>query len=274
MFNHFLKFVHRWIVDRPLKPGMMVDNRYEVKKLLGMGSYGLTYVVWDRASQKEAVLKQLRKTKQRTIQGMHSFGYEQQILSKLNHPQIPSLHHVIEHDEGSFLIMDVIKGKTFEDLIFEEGKSYTEHEVLHILLQILEVVAYLHQEGVVHRDLRIPNIIDVNGTIHIIDFGLARFLDDQENIEHLVTEQQYMREISIKSDLYALGHFVLFLLYSSYQPKTKAEKSWEEELALSPGVTAIIKKMLQVNGCYDQVECLRRDINECINQSFSQYISD
>ena len=89
-----------------------------------MGSYGITYVASDIVQQKEVVIKQLRKTKQRTPQGLKSFHYEAKLLSQLDHPQIPSLYEAVEIDEGCFLVMELIQGKTFEDLIFEEKRIY------------------------------------------------------------------------------------------------------------------------------------------------------
>ncbi|MCG3056220.1 hypothetical protein KZ287_29055, partial [Escherichia coli] len=58
----------------------------------------------------------------------------------------------------------------------------------------------------------------------------------------------------------ALGHFALFLLYSSYEPNSRKEKSWEEELLLSPELTAIIRKMLQSDGYYEDMMHLKGDL--------------
>lgn len=265
MFKHF----HRWLVDRPFKKGTVICERYEIINILGMGSYGITYVASDIVQQKEVVIKQLRKTKQRTPQGLKSFHYEAKLLSQLDHPQIPSLYEAVEIDEGCFLVMELIQGKTFEDLIFEEKCVYTEEKALVILLDILEVVSAIHEQGIVHRDLRIPNIIDVNGTIYVIDFGLARFLGAHEETSSLIEEQQFMRQTSVASDIYALGHFLLFLLYSGYEPTEKQEKSWEQELSLSAPIKTIIQKMLRADEAYESIKSLQKDIYDYINSKNS-----
>ena len=265
MFKHF----HRWLVDRPFKKGTVICERYEIINILGMGSYGITYVASDIVQQKEVVIKQLRKTKQRTPQGLKSFHYEAKLLSQLDHPQIPSLYEAIEIDEGCFLVMELIQGKTFEDLIFEEKCVYTEEKALVILLDILEVVSAIHEQGIVHRDLRIPNILDVKGTIYVIDFGLARFLGDLEETSSLIEEQQLMRQTSVASDIYALGHFLLFLLYSGYEPTEKQEKSWEQELSLSAPIKTIIQKMLRADEPYESIQSLQKDIYDYINSKNS-----
>ncbi|MEW4262931.1 serine/threonine-protein kinase [Priestia megaterium] len=269
MKNRMFKHFHRWLVDRPFKKGTVICERYEIINILGMGSYGITYVASDIVQQKEVVIKQLRKTKQRTPQGLKSFHYEAKLLSQLDHPQIPSLYEAVEIDEGCFLVMELIQGKTFEDLIFEEKCVYTEKKALVILLDILEVVSAIHEQGIVHRDLRIPNILDVKGTIYVIDFGLARFLGDHEETGSLIEEQQFMRQTSVASDIYALGHFLLFLLYSGYEPTEKQEKSWEQELSLSAPIKTIIQKMLRADEPYESIQSLQKDIYDYINSKNS-----
>ncbi|MEB4867940.1 serine/threonine-protein kinase [Priestia megaterium] len=269
MKNRMFKHFHRWLVDRPFKKGTVICERYEIINVLGMGSYGITYVASDIVQQKEVVIKQLRKTKQRTPQGLKSFHYEAKLLSQLDHTQIPSLYEAVEIDEGCFLVMELIQGKTFEDLIFEEKRVYTEEKALDILLDILKVVSVIHEQGIVHRDLRIPNIIDVNGTIYVIDFGLARFLGAHEETSTLIEEQQFMRQTSVASDIYALGHFLLFLLYSGYEPTDKQEKSWEQELSLSAPIKTIIQKMLRADEAYESIKSLQKDIYDYINSKNS-----
>ncbi|MDI3410208.1 hypothetical protein QKW52_06430 [Bacillus sonorensis] len=64
----------------------------------------------------------------------------------------------------------------------------------------------------------------------------------------------------MKSDFYALGHFTLFLLYSGYTPITKDEKSWEEELSVSPGLKAVLRKMLQIDPPYESAQDIIADL--------------
>ncbi|MBM7703171.1 serine/threonine protein kinase [Metabacillus iocasae] len=255
------KSIHRWVVDRPLKQGDKIGHQYEIKSAIGMGSYGMTYLVSTK-DKKEWVAKQLRKTKQHTKQGKQSFDYEVKVLQAIQHSQIPTLHEVIQDQGRLFIIMDYVNGKTFEDLIFVEGKTYTESEALYVLLQVIEVVTYIHKQGIVHRDLRIPNVLFVEDEICIIDFGLARFIGDQDEAAPLIKEQQRMREVSFKSDIYALGHFLLFLLYSSYKPTSKQERSWEEELGLSPFLNSIIRRMLQLDPPYETIEQVKQDVHD------------
>jgi serine/threonine protein kinase, bacterial len=261
MMNHLIERIYAAAVDRPLKKGTVVAGKYMVKQVLGMGSYGISYIVADLIHNRDVVLKQARKTKIKLEKGKKAFEYEAKLLHTLSHPSIPSLHQVIQNQQGHFIVMDYIKGLTFEDLIFREGKTFSEREALHIVLRILHITAYFHKEGIVHRDLRIPNILSADDGIFIIDFGLARFLHDEpEEIEKDWIEKRLMRAVNVQSDMYALGHFLLFLLYSSYETKSMVERSWEEELNLSRDLTNIVRKMLQLDSPYDKVDSLIEEI--------------
>ncbi|HZG60016.1 MAG TPA: serine/threonine-protein kinase [Anoxybacillus sp.] len=250
-------------LERPYQVGKIVNGRYRIESCLGMGSYGITYIACDIVMNQYVVLKQMRKTKRN--KGTFSFQREAQILKMLNHPRIPKLYDSFMIKGIPHLVMELISGKTVEDLIFKEEKMFTERESFQLLMDILAIVQYIHQNGIVHRDLRIPNVILKEGNVYIIDFGLARFLteNERENNDDII-EKKLRREISIKSDFYALGHFMLFLLYSTYEPTVKEERSWEEELSLSREARYILRKMLQIDTPYEDIHELSADINRLL----------
>ncbi|MFD3450024.1 serine/threonine protein kinase [Microbacteriaceae bacterium 4G12] len=249
------------LFDRPLSRGTVIRERYRIEEIIGMGSYGCTYLVMDLASSQQKVVKQLRKSKRRLAEGRKSFSYEQHILAKLQHTAIPQLFESFIWKNELFFVMSYIEGKTFEELIFEENKVYEEQEVLEILDEILSVLSYVHEQGIVHRDLRIPNIIVKDGSISLIDFGLARYLGERdEREETFIEEKKYMREIHYRSDFYALGHFVLFLLYAGYTPVCKEERPWYEELSLSPHLHLLLRRMLQMEEPYEHIQELIQDV--------------
>jgi serine/threonine protein kinase, bacterial len=247
MITEWRKNLQRFIFDRPLKESQLIQHRYKIKEILGMGSYGITYLAYDSQTNNFVVLKQLRKTKAKVKEGLLSFRREAEILKVLNHPQVPALLNTFNNDQGCFIVMEWVQGNTFEDLIFRNHYTYGEKDVIKILLELLRIVENFHQKGIIHRDLRIPNIIEQNGKLFIIDFGLACYLTDQADQDprdH--PEKLRMRAVTVKSDLFALGHFALFLLYSTYEPVSKQEKSWEEELRLTPPFKTFLRKLLQL----------------------------
>lgn len=74
--KHFFKSIQRFLMDRPLRQGVLIKNRYEIDRVLGMGSYGITYLAKDQKLGTQVVVKQLRNTKQKLDQGMRAFQYE------------------------------------------------------------------------------------------------------------------------------------------------------------------------------------------------------
>ncbi|MBC6972956.1 serine/threonine-protein kinase [Bacillus sp. Xin] len=254
--------------DRPLRTDTIVTQRYKIKSVIGMGSYGFTYIVNDLETKEKKVLKQLRQSKQRYMSGRRSFAQEQAILEQLDHPAIPSLHDSFIWKKQLFFIMEYMPGNNFEDFIFKDGHVYEEREVFHILYKVLEIVSYFHSKGIIHRDLRTPNILMEEGQISIIDFGLARFIGEiDERASIYVGEQAYMREVHYRSDFYALGHFTLFLLYSGYESTAKEERPWYEELQLAKENREIIMRMLRTKTpYYEDVQAIRKDIRHTLER--------
>ncbi|YAR63661.1 serine/threonine protein kinase [Bacillus cytotoxicus] len=248
--------------DRPSRKNTIVIERYKIESVIGMGSYGFTYKVVDLQNHEVKVLKQLRQSKQKSESGRESFVREQQILKNLQHPAIPSLYDHFVWKKQPFFVMEYMAGENFEDFIFRDGYIYEEREAFYILYKILEVVSYIHSQGIIHRDLRIPNILMSGSSIHIVDFGLARYKGDiDERAGFYEGEQAFMREVEHRSDFYALGHFILFLLYASYESNDKVEKPWHEELLLAEGNKEIIMRILQMKRpYYENVQELKQDI--------------
>lgn len=259
--------LNKWIelVEKPLTPLSIVENKYVITEILGKGSYGFTYLVEDQ-QKNQKVLKQLRKYKRLDRTGSRAFDREAFILSNFQHPAFPQLFEKFEDvSQKKFIVMEYKKGKTYEQLIFDDGVKYTEKEALVELYHVLGLVKIIHEKGYVHRDLRIPNILKHGNTHYIIDFGLARKITDQianeEKLNRL--DKKLFREISYKSDFYALGHFLLFLLYSSFEPATSKKKTWEEELTVTSHCKVILRKMLQLDTAYEEVDQVLKDVENC-----------
>lgn len=254
------------ISEKPLKATEIVGGKYNIYEMLGKGSYGFTYLVKDQ-SDNILVLKQLRKYKMLEETGRNAFKREAHILNALIHPAFPAFFEHFEENQKQFIVMEYKKGSTFEDLIFKENISYSESQAFKELYNILLLVKHIHRNGYVHRDLRIPNILKNEEDYYIIDFGLARNINDQNSIKEekvKPVEKRLYREVAFKSDFYALGHFLLFLLYSSYEPTSKIQRSWEEELPISKSAKKVLRKMLQIDEPYNEVNLLINDVKNCM----------
>jgi serine/threonine protein kinase len=226
-------------------------TNYSFSKVLGCGAYGITYLLIEEHTGKKYVLKRL-KTKHRNSKKMrHRFQKEIQILKELDLPFVPSVIVVGELENIPFFVMDYMEGRTFEQTIFEEGNVYSLPESIHILKLLLQMVVQIHNKGVVHRDLRIPNVLIHQGKLSIIDFGLATYLNPNETIDMVKNPKKAENHCS---DLYLLGHFLLFLLYSDYTPTESRERCWQEELQLPEEVKNYIERLLLMKPSFPSAE--------------------
>ncbi|WP_409251064.1 serine/threonine protein kinase [Bacillus sp. SCS-153A] len=251
------------LFEKEWKPGSEVED-YVVKSLLGQGSYGTAYLVENNTDGRLAVLKRLRPYKRLIDPAGKLLKKEADILASLESGHFPKLISSGRKDKVPYLIMEFFEGKTVDQLIFEEGKSFNEKEALIIVREIVQIISLLHDKGIVHRDLRIPNVILSGGSLKIIDFGLAAEMES--NHSDTSKHKDHMREKSVRADFYAVGHFLLFLLYSSYKSDEKKERSWEEELELCPLTKGILRRLLQIekpfDGCSELIRSLERAIQK------------
>ncbi|MFK9092981.1 serine/threonine protein kinase [Bacillus salipaludis] len=250
------------LMERPFPPEEIVSERYKVREHLGTGSYGHSYLVEDLLNQQKKVLKALRLHKRKTRSGRSSFELEKELLLSIEHPGFPKYFEDGMYKNIPYYTMEFIDGKNFEQLIFSEGKNISEREAFKIAVDLLQYIEYLHTHNIVHRDIRIPNVIFDGTRIRLIDLGLGRHLK-QEQIGEAVSGIDLRKQINFQADFYGLGHFLLFLLYSNFSFNiNQKEKSWEEELDVSNEAKHIIRRLLQIEPSYDTCSQVRADINK------------
>ena len=152
-----------------------ITQFYEVQKKIGEGAYGKIYKVRNKQSGDIRAMKQITKTK---ITDMGKFQTEIKILSMLDHPNIVRLFEVIEDDKYYNLLEELCTGG--ELLTRAQNGQLKEKDIARIFNQIMSGVAYIHGMGIVHRDLKLENILfsseDPMSPIKIIDFGFSVFM--------------------------------------------------------------------------------------------------
>lgn len=274
MWQRWNTWYNRIWLDRPLSPGTILGT-YRILSVLGSGSYGIAYTAEHLGNKETVVLKQVKPSLRGKPKGEEMQRYEQKVLESLAHPQIPAYIESFRDGRNSFLVMSYVHGQTLEDLLFDERRVFTEREAVSLVKQVALIVRYLHQQGIIHRDVRIPNVIWRENQPYLLDYGLARYLEDQptyisDALDAYPDEKQIKRRVEPASDLYALGHFLLFLLYSGYDAdNSQSGKSWEEELALSPAVHHMVRKFLQLDLTYADVDACLADIEAYLYNSKS-----
>jgi len=153
-----------------------IKNRYEFFQTLGRGTYGKVKLGKNKESKKYVAIKTIRKDKIGHPNMIH-IRREIEIMSQTNHPNIIRIYEVFENQEKIVIIMEYAPGGELYDYISKK-RHLEEDEARNIFGQIVSAVYYCHEQGIVHRDLKLENILlDKNNKIKIADFGLANRYD-------------------------------------------------------------------------------------------------
>ncbi|XP_015740520.1 NUAK family SNF1-like kinase 2 isoform X2 [Coturnix japonica] len=149
-----------------------LKHRYEFLETLGKGTYGKVKKARER-SGKLVAIKSIRKDRIKDEQDLIHIRREIEIMSSLNHPHIISVHEVFENSSKIVIVMEYASKGDLYDYI-SERQRLSEQEARHFFRQVVSAIYYCHKNGIVHRDLKLENILlDANGNIKIADFGLS-----------------------------------------------------------------------------------------------------
>ena len=190
-----------------------VADRYEIGDRLGRGATGTVYRAHDVVLDRPIALKELavavtdEDTRER-------FRREAKILARLNHPGIVQVYDFIDHKGRVWIAMELVDGGDLATLL-HGGETLPPVEVVHLGRQMAAALAFAHERGVVHRDLKPLNILLVDDrTPKITDFGLAKLTEGSvHTIEgailgsphYMSPEQADGRPVERRSDIYSLG---------------------------------------------------------------------
>jgi serine/threonine protein kinase len=223
---------------------------YTIEKLIGEGRYSRCFLARSITGDQVILKKFKRKLfKRRSEQN----DYEAVILSTLQDARVPAFLGVINQQDFYGFVLEYKKGETIRDLLFKSNHQFTSEEFYDIGLQLIQIIKHLHEKGIVHRDIRLSNVILHDG-VCLIDYGLARWADPKE----------YPYDI----DFSYLGDFLLYLLYSSYEPKEKQRKvPWHKELLLTAEKQLVLKKLLGLESPYTSITDVEVDFNQAFGKS-------
>jgi len=157
-------------------------GRIRVDAHLGTGGMGEVYRGYDETLERPVALKVI--TSDRVVSsGLRTrFLREAKMLSRLDHPNICRIYDVIDEDEASYLVLELIEGRTLREAVNQELGA---RDAIAIALQIARALAAAHARGIIHRDLKPDNVmITASGEVKVLDFGLARLSSDGELWEH------------------------------------------------------------------------------------------
>ena len=259
----------------PSKP-TVIGDRYRVVKEIGRGGFGHTYLAEDTNRFDETcVIKEFAPelNHQDSLgKAKELFSREAEVLYRLEHPQIPKFREWFMDDKlhSLFLAQDYVVGPTYFALLQQrkaQGLAFTEAEVLKFLRDALPILSYIHEQGVIHRDISPDNLIcrESDKRPILIDFGGVKQVtitmgqwqtkssDSKKNVTligkpaYAPEEQIRLGQVNPSSDIYSLGVTALSLLmgkepqefFDSFDSRFK----WRGAIQIQPHFAAILEKM-------------------------------
>ena len=206
-------------------------GRYHILEQLGEGGMATVYKAYDTRLETDVAVKVIRTESlpQNAVErSLKRFEREAKALARLTHPNIVKVTDYGEYEGKPYLVMPYLPGGTLKQKL--NGKPMPWQEAIHILLPIARALAYAHEQGMVHRDVKPSNIlITHSGDPMLTDFGIAKMLDLEETMdltgtnaavgtpEYMAPEQVTSKTVDHRADIYGLG-VVLYEMVTGRKP--------------------------------------------------------
>lgn len=296
---HFCPLCGR-LLDSDLSPPL-VSQRYQLLESIGKGGMGEVFSAFDTICGRNIALKQIRSDLLEHPQIRHRFLREAHITCQLTHPGIIPIYSIQTLPSSVYYTMPLVKGETLKQIIRKTRQQEKRGEkpdhiggsipaLMRIFMTICQAVAYAHTKGVLHRDLKLENIIiGQYGEVLILDWGLAKYIDSPSTDEDLAIpnfpSQPHVTKIgkivgtiaymapergkgqpaTIQTEIYALGVILYQLLtltppfkrgtLKEFQKQMEHEK-WQDPVLIAPhrDVPKILARITE--------KCLHRDPQE------------
>jgi serine/threonine protein kinase, bacterial len=247
--------------------GQLLAGHYRVLQVLGAGGFGQTYITEDLhlPGNPKCVLKHLKPAStDRSLLELARKLFEKEaiVLQKLgNHDRIPRLLAYFEEQQEFYLVQEYIPGHPLSAEL-SAGTRWREEKVVELLQEILEILTFIHSQGVIHRDLKPDNIMrrEVDRRLILIDFGAIKQVRNQQMLHGQQTMtvaigtpgympiEQASGAPRASSDIYALGKIGIQALtgvnpWELAEDDLTGELKWEHLTAANPQLINILQRM-------------------------------
>jgi serine/threonine-protein kinase len=157
----------------------VIGGRYQIIASLGKGGMGQVYKAYDPILDRTVALKKMLATVVDSEEGRQRFYIEARAAARLNHPNIVTIHELEEYGGDIYIVMELLDGVSLAALM-KERVQMPLSGYLTIITQIAEGLHYAHKRGIVHRDVKPPNLIlTTSGNAKVLDFGIARIASNE-----------------------------------------------------------------------------------------------
>lgn len=251
--------------------GQFLVNRYRIIQFIGSGAFGTTYLAVDtrRPGNPTCLVKQLLpnpKIGKNLKTAQHRFTREAQTLEKLGkHSHIPQLFAYFQENQQFYLVEEYIPGYPLSSE-FTLGCKWSEEKTITLIIELLEILSFIHSHGVIHRDIKPANIIrrQSDGQLVLIDFGAVKKIhtgDSSSETRSMATGtpaymplEQFQGHPKPNSDIYAVGMIAIQALTGVHPRELPVIKNmahvhsgyiyWQRVVKASPQLIKIIDKMI------------------------------
>jgi hypothetical protein len=202
--------------------GELIGGRYEIEELVGTGGMSSVYRARDTVLERWVALKVLHEHFSVDPEYVERFRREARAIARLNHPNIVTVIDRGEFGDRQFIVFEHVPGENLKEVVEREGPLPVP-QALALTYQIARGLAFAHEHGVVHRDVKPQNVLlDESGTAKVTDFGIARSLDPSEELtqtgtllgtsDYIAPEQASGQPVDARTDQYSLGVLLYELL--------------------------------------------------------------
>jgi len=223
-------------VETILRPGQILDHKYRVEKLIGLGGMAAVWAGENKRTGKRVVLKMILQSLADSEEVRERFRREALAAGRINHPNVVSVFDVFDHEGRDCIVMELLLGEPLSDRLTRQGLMDPD-EAFSLLLPALRGVAAAHAHHVIHRDLKPHNIFlctSADGeylTTKVLDFGISKILHPSGEANDLTLAGKSMgtpaymapelasggRMVDRRTDVYGFGT-VLYEALSGHRP--------------------------------------------------------
>jgi serine/threonine protein kinase len=281
-------------------------SKYRIKKVLGQGGFGITYLAEDTFLDKEVCIKELFVTGSSTrganmtvlTQNMKEFSFadfkerfiqEGKQLAKFNHPNIVKVLDFIEANNTAYVVMEYISGQTLKEKVAYGGPLSADASQ-KIIESILDAVEVVHNAGMLHRDIKPDNlIIGDDGRVVLIDFGSARAYSDEKTIAQTAMVspgyaplEQYnpTARKGTFTDIYSIGATFYFMLTGEkplnvterYSERLKAPHEINKNVSIQVSSAVMLAMEMKAEDRFQNIQDFRLALKQLASNSIKNPI--
>jgi eukaryotic-like serine/threonine-protein kinase len=279
--------------------GELIADRYELQELAGSGGMSSVYRAYDRLLERPVAIKVLHDQYAKNPEYVERFRREAQAIARLSHPNIVTVIDRGEHEGSQYIVFEHVAGENLKEAVQRLG-PFPVGRALALVHQAARGLAFAHQHGVVHRDVKPHNVlIDAEGTAKVTDFGIARSLQREDAItetgtvlgtsDYLAPEQAAGQRVDACSDQYSLGALLYELLtgaipYPAPNVVTAAMRHMNDPVPsvrsvrpeVSPRIDAVVRRAMakRPEDRYPTTDALIGALEACILEERQEEAAD